>query len=597
MKELGIVYDMVSLCNDPFKLLNCYESRITENTYTKHVIVHRKRQDNKCKATAEQLFVRIPCTTTRSMAIINCDTHKQVCKQHSVPEDVAQVIVDNLLSDKCPMYDPSHDVVSACLAFGHPIPRAHQRAVNSADDLEFPPKYHYHEMQSAIIKCPHVIWTLKNRKAVDAREVRRKVMHAHDNDPVKWLACWISKTTKTRPPDWFLRMWLPIKSPSRKQGFLDWTTAFPHRIADAWNAVAEGPSLSRDVLQTLIKESWKDHETTRKNFDSDIIDASGNSDARVDYIAQRCLGHLEHLARRFCDIGHPCNEGSIRRARTTFGAVDWIPERMMVECISYISSGIPADLPSRLLEPAALLEAAREMAIEHGVDPDVADTAVSRGWRPIQAVQDEIEFVKLKEEYASLGLEITDGQGTYVDAARDPINNIGTSELQHFHELIYPYNRCHELFQPSAESLRAMIDAYVELRDALAARGLELREDSRLCAEYIIDGDGDIEEIVDMMEEMSFLFQKTMYGSCMRALRDSELSKLAAMHKYIVIDGRPVDDLTPRLKKLYDSSGSAEKMSDAWEDYQEESERMQEFCFGRWCDDCTDSCDDSDDCW
>ena len=49
------------------------------------------------------------------------------------------------------------------------------------------------------------------------------------------------------------------------------------------------------------------------------------------------------------------------------------------------------------------------------------------------------------------------------------------------------------------------------LRAALIAAGLELRGDSRLCSQYIQNGDGDIDHIVSIMTNMKFLYEHTAY--------------------------------------------------------------------------------------
>lgn len=52
-----------------------------------------------------------------------------------------------------------------------------------------------------------------------------------------------------------------------------------------------------------------------------------------------------------------------------------------------------------------------------------------------------------------------------------------------------------------------------DLRAALAQRGLELREDSRLCENYVKRGRGTVHEIVDIMDEMRFYHAHTNYAT------------------------------------------------------------------------------------
>ncbi|KAE9288413.1 hypothetical protein PF008_g26150 [Phytophthora fragariae] len=68
------------------------------------------------------------------------------------------------------------------------------------------------------------------------------------------------------------------------------------------------------------------------------------------------------------------------------------------------------------------------------------------------------------------------------------------------------------LKESDKEVIQHYSQRYVKLTEALKARGLKLRDDSRLCMGYITAGYGQIESVVDTMEEMNFLFAHT--GLC-----------------------------------------------------------------------------------
>jgi hypothetical protein len=73
--------------------------------------------------------------------------------------------------------------------------------------------------------------------------------------------------------------------------------------------------------------------------------------------------------------------------------------------------------------------------------------------------------------------------------------------------------------KPSSKAiLAAQADRFKRLTLALTARELTLRSDSVLCRQYIIDGSGELDEVVDTMEEMKFLFAYTSYASECRAI-------------------------------------------------------------------------------
>jgi hypothetical protein len=88
-----------------------------------------------------------------------------------------------------------------------------------------------------------------------------------------------------------------------------------------------------------------------------------------------------------------------------------------------------------------------------------------------------------------------------------------------------------------------------ELADALSLRKLELRADSRLCNAYIESGVGDIDEIVDVMDEMRFYHAHTNYPYEVQ-FTSSQEAKNRALNNWVAGGGRLDDpDLPLSLKK------------------------------------------------
>eukprot|EP00877_Chromochloris_zofingiensis_P013047 jgi/Chrzof1/7997/UNPLg00048.t1 len=76
-----------------------------------------------------------------------------------------------------------------------------------------------------------------------------------------------------------------------------------------------------------------------------------------------------------------------------------------------------------------------------------------------------------------------------------------------------------------ARKERQKEDRRQQLLQALSAKGLELRRDSKLCQMYIQDGKVDFEAVVNTVAEMAFLHQHTDYRQCIREVREELLEQ------------------------------------------------------------------------
>jgi hypothetical protein len=61
-----------------------------------------------------------------------------------------------------------------------------------------------------------------------------------------------------------------------------------------------------------------------------------------------------------------------------------------------------------------------------------------------------------------------------------------------------------------------------ELIEKLAEKGLQLRDDSKLCKSYIKRGEGDLQHIVNVMEEMDWFYKNTKYAKFYKEAKDRE---------------------------------------------------------------------------
>ncbi len=113
---------------------------------------------------------------------------------------------------------------------------------------------------------------------------------------------------------------------------------------------------------------------------------------------------------------------------------------------------------------------------------------------------------------------------------------------------------------------------YHELKEALRARGLELRHDSRLCEAYVMREEGDVDDIVDRMAEMRFFHDHTTFAEALRwrgedAKTASETAKRAALHVYTGTAPIPraYAAVPSELRAAaHDTARAAERALDAW---------------------------------
>jgi len=61
-----------------------------------------------------------------------------------------------------------------------------------------------------------------------------------------------------------------------------------------------------------------------------------------------------------------------------------------------------------------------------------------------------------------------------------------------------------------------------ELVKKLEEKGLQLRDDSKLCKQYIKRGEGNLQHIVDVMEEMDWFYKNTKYSKFYKEAKDRE---------------------------------------------------------------------------
>jgi hypothetical protein len=189
----------------------------------------------------------------------------------------------------------------------------------------------------------------------------------------------------------------------------------------------------------------------------------------------------------------------------------------------------------------------------------------------------QLQIEKEFEDNGMTVLQSFDEYGDYgfVRCLHDDKTGIDTDDLD---ELI---NFDNTYFRPDdIADLRDYFDRYSSLIEKLAELGLEIRNDSKLCRTYVVDGnyigptDGlpenltDIEKVVEMMKEMEFLFKYTEYEENIALLKgtskyplhrgrklsnsDSDNAKKAALFEFSIQENKNKNVVIPsRLQYIW----------------------------------------------
>lgn len=159
-----------------------------------------------------------------------------------------------------------------------------------------------------------------------------------------------------------------------------------------------------------------------------------------------------------------------------------------------------------------------------------------------------------------LVLSLTNARRDYVQSGEDRYLDVATKACELCESLgdrivvarrrdIEPFLYGQDSLHSTRRHMLAPAARAKELADALSLRNLELRADSRLCNAYIESGVGDIDEIVDVMDEMRFYHAHTNYPYEVQ-FTSSQEAKNRALNNWVAGGGRLDDpDLPLSLKK------------------------------------------------
>jgi hypothetical protein len=553
--------------------------------------------------------------------------------------DIANLLETKLKQEICSIYTPSDmatDVRAFRVAMGLP---PHSNTVTKTKGRQAPntnPQSSY--IFSDVVKklavnklnwerlltmVNHVGKTKSALVRLDAEGVRRAVLAEYNGDVASWLAAAVGQGF----PNWLARQWLPLPH----------TQAPPVEfMRDMWNVLSkfqDSPTLRSIVAQrlplykdksdfTLFKEGFKrvcalvTSPIIVYDLVADALWVSGKcykdhplanvlrDRPRIEMNYTQCMDVLER-ARQIGSMGRDVD--SLELAHT---------------CVDYVFDNHLdySDIETQLINArhARLLQRVQQLHTYVYIDTAVYtdDTDLDNA---VTYYEKEKIMVDWFKQY-NLHIEDFDSEVDFVDEEGQPIPSrvqdltlgLWTDVLKPMYDVYgilkagqYHISNPWGEWEPAVLSTR--FARYEELKDALHALNLVLRNDSRVCAEYVIDGtysgpgtcqdkriDGYValEQVVAMMGEMNFLFTHTKYSDFMRNTRDSEQAKVLAVRAYLNKDKdlkaeTRLKDVPLRLADIVKKQGM--------HPLTEEEQELQEFYCPYWSDDDSDDTYDSDD--
>jgi hypothetical protein len=522
----------------------------------------------------------------------------------AVPPNVTHALAEILRSQDCPVYDAERDVtkmnVALCTRGEARVPRR--------PSAPKPATYSSGEAQ-AMVQCSHfsrdaqktlkdVRRTGKRKKLLNGDDVRKIVYEAHGNNSASWLTCAIGSLSL---PEWFASLWLPMRDAITKE-----KRELISRVWKALHAVAEpsSPVPSEDVIE-FVRRCRDQH--IKGNYRTEAADLPSTCiTKRRDVVLSNINGNVLDALITLGYDAFPC--GAARRS-IYMCDYQWVPSALLTSCVDFVTTGhednsMGEDLFERLLATQA--EAAVEMAVAHGIphdedeDPDVL----------FEIIDMTLRRRSVAGSFEALGMEVIFHQGEdVIEVVTDAVSRVSSSDigLTDGIELWTPWHgkrSARHIATLCPEEMRECFDRHVGLIHALECRGLKMREDSRVCSEYVMDGtyggpsfefcecpcEDEVQCVVELMAEMEFLFGTTgtkHFANFTSQIRfagydgddASELAKLAYVHWHVVVEGRSASVLPMRLRAIHDGrhTHTMTSAADAWQEVLDAKQDMRDY--------------------
>lgn len=526
------------------------------------------------------------------------------------PIDVIPDIATKLRSQTCAVYNAEVDVTSLSDAFRLEGDRRPDRAsVDRRVINEFPTNYAQDNGNLRhMLNCTHCIDHLarngldlqkfissapkmgkKVKSSINGDYVRRFVAQSHGNDSAAWLACEIARVSKTTIPSWFVKLWLPMKVRSYND-----KDEYYKCIAAAWKALMDVDAAHPgDESRYFVKicNEQKLGIFRLSNLASDLTGVSLSR--RKDVVTKSVEGNLRD-ALETVDV---CKfiPGTVKRAIEVSDATPWIPEQFLQLTIRFILMG--DNEKKKLVKKLSSEEYRKKAAIDKA---EKVKVELSRHFCETSSSEILFGFIDLTlrqrdiiRGFDELDMDVSFLYDDKIDDVTDNISGATSGDIYLIGEEVWDNDNRNSrwVHNMTPEEMRDAFDRRSELLEALQEKGLDLRDDSMLCKDYILYGTYDgpqfdhdydnMESVVEMMVEMAYLFETRYsgiskkgltYETIMNVIRysgiscsstRSDMAKLAFIYQHIKVLNLNVDDLPIRLREM--ANNKEEEIKEEWE--------------------------------
>jgi hypothetical protein len=461
--------------------------------------------------------------------------------------DIVNIIESKLLADICPVYTPSdaeRDIQALKESLGIKVYACPERKKASYIYSEASEILHLSKDQwDSLCKSVDIkTFTRKKKLRLDAECVRRKILNVYYGDCAQWLANIIGCSV------WFARILLPISAykPVPVQKFqIFWSLIKNYQDSNKLRSTLTKywkSDIEKDCFQNTIQlKNVLDVIRYQNVYQVLVIILKIENQSQFAKILQ------EHIGQDYLCWDFRQTLLTIKKAELLIGSAKFVTSiDIMEQCIIFIvglKDIIYEDLCAILIPE--LQTKLSKLTEEEGLDFSEDEMTFCELCNALSLHEDASE---IRQKYNSCGL-IPQLEFDYLDHFPEVIDvihtesGLNTSVLAPLYSL-FDIDNEYNWYENDPIKLCNRFERYVKLKNALKNVDIDtIRNDSRVCAEYVILGTYSgacdpscidiLENVVAMMIEMKFLFEKTDYSRFMKNVRNTDKAKELAIRRFI----------------------------------------------------------------